>query len=431
MAWGLTVSVSVLATFPAAAQETPTEKDLAALRYFVSSGDTEATASERQRLAAMYPGTDIDAIIASMTAAPAVDTSPIWDRINADDYDGARAQIDIARRSNPEWVPPQHMLSVLADREGQATLEAAFVAGDLNTVLRVAQTTPDLMACERINNPWRLAELLAKANGPEAALGVYQSVVVSCPNEDILVASLQKASVHATKEQMNALFDVAGQAHPTQGQTLAALKDELLGSPARGGGGGGQTSAPSGPVSRAATAAKKQDYAGCLAMLSGQNSAAAELQRGWCAHNLGQYNLANQAFSAAEAKGNQSQAREAAYGKSLVLIAAGKPEAAERVVQSAPKLTQSQDKVVNKALLSSQAQSAFDSGQYRKALQYLDEYAATVGPLPRGLLMLQGWSYHRLGQRANALRTFSHVQEIAPGSDALRAMGAVRRGNDN
>ena len=38
----LAVSALVLAAIPATAQDTPTDKDLAALRYFVTAGDTEA-----------------------------------------------------------------------------------------------------------------------------------------------------------------------------------------------------------------------------------------------------------------------------------------------------------------------------------------------------------------------------------------------------
>ncbi|QEW18529.1 hypothetical protein LA6_000695 [Marinibacterium anthonyi] len=426
----LAVSALVLAAIPATAQDTPTDKDLAALRYFVTAGDTEAAAAETRRLTTLFPGTDIDAIIAAMTAGPEIDTTPIWDRINADDFAGARAAIDATRRAAPEWTPPQHLMNVLAEREGQARLDTAFDAQDLGTVLEIAQATPELMACGRINNPWRLAELAGTVNGPAAALGIYQSVLATCPSEAIVVTTLQKASAHADKDQMSALFDTAGQIHPAYAQTLAALKDELMGPPAKAGTPAPAPAAPTGPVARAAALAKREDFAGCLSALSGQSSAAAELQRGWCAHNLGQYDAATKAFSAAEAKGNASQAREAKYGQSLVLIAAGKPGAAERVVKSAP-LTSGQSKVVNKALLGAQANEAFQKGQYRQTLQYLDEYKASVGPLSRGQLMLQGWSYHNLGERAAAMQVFSAVQESAPGPDSLRALGAARRGSDN
>lgn len=72
----------------------------------------------------------------------------------------------------------------------------------------------------------------------------------------------------------------------------------------------------------------------------------------------------------------------------------------------------------------------FDKGQYRQALSYLDQYSATVGSLSRGQKMLQGWAYHRLGWRSDAVGVFSAIQAQAPGADSLRALSTARKGVD-
>jgi hypothetical protein len=64
-------------------------------------------------------------------AANQVDASPIWQRIDADDFAAARSLTEETRAANPEWIPPEEMLAVFAGREGQAHFDVAFAAADL------------------------------------------------------------------------------------------------------------------------------------------------------------------------------------------------------------------------------------------------------------------------------------------------------------
>lgn len=422
----LTLIASLSAALPATAQGV-NEADLAALRYFISIGDQDSIAAETRRLEVQFPGVDIAATIGDMTGKPPVDDSPVWALIDADDYAGAHAKIDEIRGAEPDWEPTEHLVEILRQREGQATLELALADGDLGAVLGAAQSFPELLTCERINNPWRIADLYVAEDQKAGAREVYRGILKTCSETDFVIATLQKSTVVNDAEQMGAMFRVAAARHPGLADRLAILQTELMAgitardAPEQGAPAMSRTAGDP-RLSQAKAAADRSDWASCLSITEGAGSTALVFQRSWCALNGGRPSEALAGFErTAGASGSSSMRRDARFGMILAQLRLGQHEAAaERLAQGG--LTASQRATVETALLGKQAQASFENRRYGDAIRYLDRLRDRTGQLDRGSAMLRGWALLKLGRRGDAITQFRAIHTANPGNDSRHAL---------
>ncbi len=88
--------------------------------------------------------------------------------------------------------------------------------------------------------------------------------------------------------------------------------------------------------------------------------------------------------------------QEAAYGRSLALLAAGEAAAAGRAASSAD-LSQKQRNDVGVQLLERRAWDAYNADRYLEALGWLDRRAA-FAPETRDLMQMRAWSLQKLGR---------------------------------
>lgn len=412
------------------------EADLAALRYFLSIGDGESTEAEIARLKTQFPGVDVVALVNEITnQSDEVDTTEIWEAIDTDQYETAHELIAEAVALNPGWAPPDNMMQILRGREGQARFEEAYATADLDEAVRVLSAFPEIVACDRINNPWRLAELQIAAERPADALETYEGILLSCSNIDFVVATLQKSSAIAEKLELEALFEIAEDRNPSIGTRLSDLRVELFGTPGNPGGtvagNSGATGASSGGggstrgLRAAAAAADREDWQTCLRLTANSSSLALLNQRAWCALNGGNPNEALASFQrVAETSRNATVVRDARYGMSLALAKLGRGEEAQAVAARTD-LTQEQRRVTGEASLAQLANEAFQGGRYGDALRLIAQLEAQQGSLDRGMTMLRGWSLFHSGRTTAAKQLFSAVHRASPGADTARAMGTV------
>jgi tetratricopeptide (TPR) repeat protein len=450
----LAISAFAAAT-PATTAAELTETDLAALRYFLSIDDKASVAAEIRRLETEFPGADVAATLALIDQrAREVDTSPIWREIEAEEFDAARTLIAEFVAENPGWSPPEDLVAILDANEGQAKFEAAVTARDLAAASEVVISFPSIVTCDRINNPWRLAELQVEAGLRADALATYDGILKTCGSEDYVVATLQKASAIAEGAEMAALFAVARSSSPALMARLTALETELA--PAQASGDADapapaaataaatppptRPSAPArtapavsrdapasggGQLARARAAADRSDWASCLELTA--NSGAIEMinQRSWCAFNFGRPQEALAGFKRVAAAGGGAMARDATYGMILAYARIGQPQAAADLASRA-QLTAEQRRLVNRTVIADLAQLSFKQGKYRAAVSYLDQLSRDGGGLDRGLAMLRGWALLKGGNKRAAREQFQRVHQASPGNDSLQGLAETR-----
>ena len=421
-----------------------TEADLAALRYFLSINDSASSEAEIARLEAEFPGADVRSTLARIAEiADEVDTSPIWRRIEAEEFAAARDLIAEIRSDDPSWIPPADMMRILNSNEGQARFEAAFAERDLTAASAALTSFPLIVTCERINNPWRLAELQREAEQTQGALATYDGILRTCSSENEVVATLQKASEIAEPDELSALFEVAKTRSPALDTRLEALAGELTSEDdnddakkqAKSGAGkaapkvarAAASAVPSGSggqTSRARAAADRGDWSACLDLTSGARSLDMISQRSWCALNFGRPNEALQGFSRVASAGGSSMSRDATYGMILAHAKLGNLQQAASLA-ARTSLTGQQRRVVNQTVISKAALQSFEAGQYRTTLSYLDRLSRESG-LDRGLSMLRGWALLKSGRRGEAREQFRRVHQSSPGKDSQRGLIEAR-----
>ena len=200
---------------------TPSENDLAALRYFVEKEDEPAIIAEQERLARRFPDADLDAITARLRSGEVIDTTLAWDLINRDRFDEARLEIARLQSMEASWHPPAEMVEVMRAREGESVMEDALQRRDLNAAVQAAQDFPELVTCARVNTPWRIAELMGDYQQVQPALDVYASTAINCTDINIVVASLQKGhGLAGSANWTRSAFAAAQERHVTHTEQL-------------------------------------------------------------------------------------------------------------------------------------------------------------------------------------------------------------------
>ncbi len=155
---------------------------------------------------------------------------------------------------------------------------------------------------------------------------------------------------------------------------------------------------------------------------AGSLSAGAALTHGWCLMELNRPAQAVDHFSRALQSGSENTRSQAAYGLSLAYIRLGLADEAAIAAAAAP-ITNRQAVELEIAILTQKATSAYDIGDYRRALDALDA-RARYAPERNDLLTLRAWSYYHLRRYREAERIFEAVAATGYG-DAVAGLAAT------
>lgn len=182
--------------------------DETALRYYARIRDMEKLEAEIRRLKALHPDWQTPTDLFSRTPDSPVDERPIWDLIGDGRFAEARARVAELRGRYPGWSPSQAMLDTLAMGEDRTRLVSASDAKQWRTVVEIADRHPALISCSSVDSMWRLAEARAELGDPDAAFGLYRTIVSTCDNAQERRATLQKAGTILPSDQVEQLVAI-------------------------------------------------------------------------------------------------------------------------------------------------------------------------------------------------------------------------------
>ncbi len=207
---------------PAAA---PNALDDSALRYYARIGDVERMEAEIARLRALDPGWEPPKdLFTPQAAGPGVDESPFWSLVSAGKFAEARAAIAEQRRQTPSWQPSAKLLQELDVAEGASRLRGASDTKRWQDVIDAAAAQPEAVACNRLDNAWRLAEAYAELKQFDRAFDRYKTIVSQCPRAKERRDTIFKASRHLSPEQLRELTAIGATANPAAGEDYSAVR---------------------------------------------------------------------------------------------------------------------------------------------------------------------------------------------------------------
>lgn len=456
----LTAFALVLAgALPAHAQQAAPEADeLLALNFYVQQQDTKSVDAELRRLQLKYPQwTPPQDLSRIGVTVPSTEIDTFYRHVSEGRFDQARETLAKARQDYPEWEPPAEMTDLLEVAEGQVLLDAALGEGDLAMALQIAGNAPGLLRCDRINNAWRIAEAQQAAGNNSDALGTYRAVLTACINAADLVATLEKTDEVASEAELRSLVSQVISRFPAEEERYSVLLQRLMAgrglAPAPA---GSQTAEPTRPRPRSAATAKPTsapatqapasseatpaasrqetsranstsarsagtgsldalvsagDWTGCLQLSAGSTVPAIVYQRGWCAYNLERPMEAVSAFrTALSGRLDATQRRDAAYGIALAYLKMKMPEEAARI-SAGTDFTRTQRIDIERQILDQRGVRAYQSRQYRQAIEYFNALEQVAGGIRRDLAILRAYAYLNSGNRIHARDEFNRLNK--------------------
>ncbi len=434
----------------------PTQQDLRALQYYNAQNQTDAVSAEIQRLKAAFPGWVPPADLSQvLQTGPTNEIDAIYARVAANDLVGAHQLLATTQAKFPDWTPPEDLLTQLALADGQVGFDAAFAAGNVEEMYKFAKQNPALLRCDRINNTWKLAELQAKAGNVTGAVVAYQQIIAACTNLPDLMATMEKADAVASPPDVSALFAQALQRFPQNATAFTTLQTRLLA------GHGGKsvavkttTSAKAsattaeplpdpaqprlaqstqtlprsgdGRLSATRAAAKSGDFVTCLARSAQPRSLEIAYERAWCAYSMDRPLEALAYFTAAASGGlGGTMPRDARFGMALSYLKKNMTDQAAQLA-AATDYTPEQRRNVESIILDQRGVRAYQQGQFKEAIAFLDAKETMDGSLRRDLDLLRAYSFLNLGDKIEALRRFKLLDDALSTPETHAGLQASR-----
>lgn len=199
--------------------------DDSALRYYARIGDVERLEAEIARLRALDPGWEPPKdLFTPQAATPGVDESPFWALLSSGKFAEARAAIAEQRRQSPSWQPSAKLLQELDVAEGATRLRGASDTKRWQDVIDAAAAQPEAVACNRLDNAWRLAEAYAELKQTDRAFDRYKTIVSQCPKAKERRDTIFKASRYLSPDQLRELTAIGATANPAAGEDYTTVR---------------------------------------------------------------------------------------------------------------------------------------------------------------------------------------------------------------
>ncbi|MBP2306808.1 hypothetical protein GBZ48_05215 [Azospirillum melinis] len=199
--------------------------DETALRYYARIGDGERMEAEIARLRALDPGWEPPKdLFAPQPTATGVDETPFWTLMSAGKVAEARAAIAEQRRKSPSWQPSDKLLQELELAESAGRIRSASDTKRWQEVVDAAAAQPEAVACNRLDNAWRLAEAYAELKQTDRAFDTYKTIVTTCPKAKERRDTIFKASRHLSPERLRELSALGATANPATGEDYSAVR---------------------------------------------------------------------------------------------------------------------------------------------------------------------------------------------------------------
>jgi hypothetical protein len=463
---GLVALSCALAT-PALAQA-PGQSDLQALRFYLQQENDRAVRAELQRLQIQFPDwspPDDLSDLATIAGPDSIDQ--IYRHIEAEEFESARRLISETESAHPDWSPPSDLLDLLRISEAQVDFDAAVAAERAETAISIMRRVPNLLSCERINNAWNLAEMHQALGETPRALVVFRSVISTCTDPELLIATLEKADEIATLSELEALADTARGQASDDAARLRQVEDRLRagrGEEARWGNNeqaidldasepesaepapdadaandttprapsrpaqqpAAQAAPAGGNLAAARAAAQRGAWSDCLALTAGATRIDLVYERAWCSYNAERPMEAVDAFRrAAQAGSSATMRRDATYGWLLALLKMNMTEQAAQVLAGAA-LTRDQRLEIESQILDQRGVRSFNQGNYGRAIAFFEEHERLTGHARRDLALLKGYALLNSGNRPAAREVFMRLHRQLSTAETRQALRAAQ-----
>lgn len=199
--------------------------DETALRYYARIGDGERLEAEIARLRALDPGWEPPKdLFAPQPTTPGVDETPFWNLLSAGKVAEARAAIAEQRRKSPSWQPSDKLLQELDTAESAGRIRSASDTKRWQEVVDAAAAHPEAVACNRLDNAWRLAEAYAELKQADRAFDTYRTIVSTCPKAKERRDTIFKASRYLSPDQLRELTALGATANPAKGEDYSTVR---------------------------------------------------------------------------------------------------------------------------------------------------------------------------------------------------------------
>ncbi|BAI75807.1 hypothetical protein AZL_c05140 (plasmid) [Azospirillum sp. B510] len=199
--------------------------DETALRYYARIGDGERLEAEIARLRALDPGWEPPKdLFAPQPTTPGVDESPFWSLLSAGKVAEARAAVAEQRRKSPSWRPSEKLLQEMDLAESAGRIRSASDTKRWQDVVDAAAATPEAVACNRLDNAWRLAEAYAELKQTDRAFDTYKTIVTTCPKAKERRDTIFKASRYFGPDRLRELSALGATANPATGEDYSTVR---------------------------------------------------------------------------------------------------------------------------------------------------------------------------------------------------------------
>ncbi len=210
---------------PASSLVLPTRgPDLEALRYYAKNGEHDRYRREYQRIESLYPGWIAPRdLFADNSAAE----QELWDLFSKGDLALLKRRIDEIRTADPGWQPSSVLLASIAQRETRVEVKALVEAKNWAGVLAKIDAQPGLVNGQDVELLWFAGQAFSETANKTAAIDAYRAALTVSENASLKAATLQKAAVYLTAEDLEAYINEM-MAYVTATEDISVIEDGLI-----------------------------------------------------------------------------------------------------------------------------------------------------------------------------------------------------------
>ncbi|MCU0831376.1 MAG: hypothetical protein MUC58_07675 [Rhizobiaceae bacterium] len=198
--------------------------DLEALRYYAKNGEHDRYRREYQRIQTLYPGWIPPR---DLFADGSVVEQELWD-LYGENADAALEQrIAEMKAADPGWQPSPVLLQKISQRKARTEVAKLMAAKNWAGALARINAEPGLINGDDVELLWFAGQAFAETGNKPAAIQAFRSALSVSVNASLKAATLQKASVYLTAEDLERFIDELLK-HVSAVDDLGVIEDGLI-----------------------------------------------------------------------------------------------------------------------------------------------------------------------------------------------------------
>jgi hypothetical protein len=198
--------------------------DLEALRYYAKNGEHDRYRREYQRIQTLYPGwVPPRDLFADNTAQE----QELWDLYGEQADAALQRRITEMRATDPGWQPSPMLLQKINERKARAEVAKLVEAKNWQAVLSRINSEPGLINGDDIELLWFAGQAFAETGNKASSIDAFRAALTVSVNASLKAATLQKASVYLTAEDLEGFIAELLQ-HVSAVDDVGVIEDGLI-----------------------------------------------------------------------------------------------------------------------------------------------------------------------------------------------------------